>query len=242
MEAGPQIKDFFADGSPLLADESLTAERVAAEVDQIAELAGSVSGRVLDVGCRLGAHSLELASRFADVTGIDASADMVEAARARALDAGEVADFICVDTADFREIARYDLAISVGSDFGRQPNGRHNDEPHVAALDRVYKALRPGGVLVVEVADKQRFVPELVDAERHDLTKITRWFDKRESTIVERHRVASGDIYRHFYRVFDKTELADLLHDVGFEVVQVLDRGLHESSPHLMTFLAQRPT
>ena len=66
--------EFFSDGSPYLSHPLLTAERTAAEVDEIERLVGSVSGRVLDVGCGFGRHSIELASRNADVTGIDPSA------------------------------------------------------------------------------------------------------------------------------------------------------------------------
>ena len=55
------------------------------EAALILDLAGDVTGRrVLDVGCGDGALAFELATRGATVTGIDASAAMVEAAKARA--------------------------------------------------------------------------------------------------------------------------------------------------------------
>lgn len=51
----------------------------------ILELVGDVAGRqVLDVGCGDGAFAFELAKRGAIVTGIDASAAMIDAAKARA--------------------------------------------------------------------------------------------------------------------------------------------------------------
>jgi len=55
------------------------------ESQLILELIGDVSGcRVLDVGCGDGELALELARRGAIVTGIDASAAMIEAAKGRA--------------------------------------------------------------------------------------------------------------------------------------------------------------
>jgi ubiquinone biosynthesis O-methyltransferase len=55
------------------------------ETQLILELVGDVSGRrVLDVGCGDGAFALDLASRGAVVTGIDASAAMIDAAKDRA--------------------------------------------------------------------------------------------------------------------------------------------------------------
>lgn len=53
------------------------------------ELIGDVAGkRVLEVGCGDGALAVELAKRGAEVTGVDASERMIEAARERARDAG----------------------------------------------------------------------------------------------------------------------------------------------------------
>ena len=55
------------------------------ERELILELVGDVSGRsVLDVGCGDGEFALELQKRGATVVGIDASAEMIDAAKARA--------------------------------------------------------------------------------------------------------------------------------------------------------------
>jgi ubiquinone biosynthesis O-methyltransferase len=60
-----------------------TTERLEREL--IFELAGEVRDRrVLDVGCGDGEFAVELAARGAFVTGIDASAAMIEAAKSRA--------------------------------------------------------------------------------------------------------------------------------------------------------------
>ena len=60
-----------------------TTERLESQL--ILELVGNVSGRrVLDVGCGDGEFALELTRRGAVVTGIDASAAMIDAAKKRA--------------------------------------------------------------------------------------------------------------------------------------------------------------
>jgi len=156
--------------------------------------------------------------------------------------ANQFVDFICLPASDFREIARYDLAICLFTSLGQQKTSARNDTPHIELLERTAKALRPGGTFVVELFDKDRAIAGLVETEQLGPTKVTRSFDKRESTITERFRVQSGDIYRLIYRVFDKTELADMLYDAGFEVKQVLDRGLVEPPSTLMTFVAERRT
>jgi ubiquinone biosynthesis O-methyltransferase len=60
-----------------------TTERLEGRL--IRELVGEINGcRILDVGCGDGEFALELARRGATVTGIDASAAMIDAAKARA--------------------------------------------------------------------------------------------------------------------------------------------------------------
>ena len=60
----------------------------------ILSLLGDVSGHeILDVGCGDGDLAVELRRRGAIVTGIDASADMIEAAKAKARREGLNVDF-----------------------------------------------------------------------------------------------------------------------------------------------------
>jgi ubiquinone/menaquinone biosynthesis C-methylase UbiE len=66
----------------------------------ILTLLGDVRGRyVLDVGCGDGDLAVELWRRGATVTGIDASPEMVEAARARAKREGADISFMIGDAA-----------------------------------------------------------------------------------------------------------------------------------------------
>lgn len=241
MEAGHQIKNFFDDGSPYLGHPLLTPDRSRAEIDEIERLVGSVTGRILDIGCGFGRHSVELATRGADVTGIDPSRAMVEAARARASEAKQFADFICISAADFREVARYDLALCLFTTLGQLTQATTDDAPHIDLLRQAKQALRPGGKLVVEVPERARATEELVEQEQLGQTAVTRHFNTRTSIVTERFEVETGNVYVLRYRLFDKTELVDLLHDAGFEVQQVIDRGLVEPPMTLMTVVAERP-
>lgn len=236
---GQQPKSFFSEGSPYLSHPLLTSERSAAEIDRVVELVGSVSGRVLDIGCGFGRHSIEMASRHADVTGIDPSQTMIAAARANAAEANQFVDFICTSGQDFREVARYDLAVCLFTSFGQQRTSPRNDEPHHALLEQARRALKPGGKLVIELPDKDRAVPALVETEQLGATKVIRSFDKRESTITERFKPLGEDFFRLIYRVFDRTELVDMLHGAGFKVLQLDDHGLVEPPATLMTVVAE---
>lgn len=81
----------------------------------ILDLLGDVRGRcVLDLGCGDGELALELARRGADVTGIDTSYAMIEAARQRAAQEGVSATFL-VGSAEALPVppARFDMVAAV---------------------------------------------------------------------------------------------------------------------------------
>lgn len=234
---------FFSDGSPYLSHPLLTAERTAAEVDEIERLVGSVSGRVLDVGCGFGRHSIELASRHADVTGIDPSAAMIAAARTQAADTKQLVDFICIAAEDFREVARYDVALCLFTTLGQLGHVIDRDggeAGHLGLLRQVRQALRPGGHLVIELPDKDRAVDALVEREQLGPTLVTRTFDTRKSIMTERFGLETGAVYVLRYRLFEATELVDMVHDAGLEVRQMLDTGLVQPPMTMTTLVAQR--
>jgi len=108
---------------------------------ELLDLLAPASGeRVLDVGCGTGHLTRRLVDRGADAVGIDASGEMVAAARETYPDL----DVRQVDVRDFEPDRLFDAAVS-NAVFHWIPEG---DQPQVA--DRLAAALRPGGRLVVE--------------------------------------------------------------------------------------------
>lgn len=100
-------------------------------------LAPKPGERVLDLGCGDGALTERLAGAGATVVGIDASAEQVAAARARGLDA-RVGDGQALE---FHE--EFDAVLSNAAlHWMLRPE---------AAIDSVYRALRPGGRFVGEM-------------------------------------------------------------------------------------------
>lgn len=100
-------------------------------------------GRVLDIGCGTGATTLAIARRVSadgEVLGVDISAPMVAAARARAAQEGSSARFEVADVETHTLPAgNFDLAVSrFGVMFFPDP---------VAAFANIRSALRPGGGL-----------------------------------------------------------------------------------------------
>ncbi len=109
------------------------SELAAPLVDLLAPQPGE---RVLDLGCGDGALTAEIAARGAMVVGVDGSADMVAAARARGIDAR------LMDGQDLRFEAEFDAVFSNAA--------LHWMRKADAVLAGVRRALQPGGRLVAE--------------------------------------------------------------------------------------------
>ncbi len=105
--------------------------------DALASLAPLPGERILDLGCGDGALTARIAAAGATVLGVDASADMIAAARARGLDAR-----LCSGE-----------ALEVGQDFDAVFSNAalHWMTDPDAVLAGVARALRPGGRFVAEM-------------------------------------------------------------------------------------------
>jgi SAM-dependent methyltransferase len=112
----PWYTDFFTELANTFWRGAVPPEQTAAEIDFVLDATGTRPGaRVLDVPCGSGRHSIELARRGHDVTGLDISAEAIAHARAASTD---------VDwrLADITDLAAHglagDLAICLGNSFG----------------------------------------------------------------------------------------------------------------------------
>ena len=245
MDGSPPI-DFFGPGSPYLAHPLLTEERTAQELDEIEALVGPANGRdVLDVGCGFGRHSVEAARRGATVTAFDPSETMIDAALARAADAGVTIDaHVGSGPAIVNHgAATADIALCLFTTLGqRDPFTAPSDDQDRDLLQAIFQSLRPGAALVLELPDRARHVTALVEHEQLGPTTALRSFDATTSTVRERFDTADGTSFHLAYRVYARDDLRQLLQDSGFVVEAMLDRPLVSPPPTLMTIVARRPT
>ena len=107
--------------------------------------AGALRGRVLDVCCGTGEHSLLAAARGFESTGLDASAAAIEQAQAKARQRGLAADFLVADALalEAAEIGMFDTVIDTGLFHVFDDESR---ERYVRSLEGV---TRVGGTLLL---------------------------------------------------------------------------------------------
>lgn len=98
--------------------------------------------RILDVGCGTGHLSAEIAARGAEVVGIDASPQMVEAARS----AHSGVEFLQADACGFVSEAPFDGVFSNAA--------LHWIKPPLQAAQMMAKSLKSGGRLVLEMGGR----------------------------------------------------------------------------------------
>jgi len=103
-------------------------------------------GRILDVPCGYGRHSVECARRGFTVTGVDAAQTQLVRAREQARAAGVEVEFHLHDARALDFEAEFDAALNLFLSFGYFDT----DDEHVAMLAGIARALRPGGRFLME--------------------------------------------------------------------------------------------
>jgi SAM-dependent methyltransferase len=103
---------------------------------------------ILDIGCGTGGHALRLAKQGFDVTGVDASASMLEEAKLKSasLKSGKAPNWLLGDARDFRADGAFDLAIMMFAVFSYMQS---NDD-QMAVLANIRKHLKPGGMFLCD--------------------------------------------------------------------------------------------
>ena len=177
-------------------EDTLAAEDTEGQCDALVDAMAMLPGmRVLDLGCGHGRHAIALARRGFDVTGVDLVPAMVDRARREAARAGVSVELRVGDMRAIDDDARYDRAVMLFDAFGFMPDG-----DSVEILRRVARALRPGGMLCVDVRNRDwiaRALPPTTVLQRGDAYMIDRHhFDSATGRVVDHRVVVRGGAHQ----------------------------------------------
>jgi SAM-dependent methyltransferase len=138
-----ELYDLFHAAKPYRAEARFIRDAVRAELP-----GNRGTLRLLDLACGTGSHAIEFSRMQFDVTGIDSSPEMLTHARRKARRAKRKVRFECQDltTLALGE-EQWDVATCLFDSIGYL----HTDRRITGALRRIGKALRPEGLLVLEV-------------------------------------------------------------------------------------------
>jgi len=208
--------------------EKITDEQIAREVAFIEDSLGvERGGAVLDLGCGTGRHAVELARRGYEVVGCDLSLSMLARAGDEAQEREAKLNFV---QGDMREMAfdeQFDGVYSWNTSFGY-----FEEEKNAQVVDRVHRALKAGGLFLLDVVNRDFLVrqsPSLawfegdgcVCMDEMTVDFITSRMRVKRTMMLDDGR--SREI-EYSMRVYSLHELGKILHEHGFKVCEVTGR------------------
>jgi len=207
---------------------------------------------LLDLGCGTGGHAVLLVQRGYKVTAVERSADMLQAARSKADQAGVIVDFHQGDITRLEWRETFDAAFAMFAVAGYLAEDREMED----FLAGAWRSLRPGGILVFDGWHgpgvlHERPVPRLLEIPLGNDEVLLRLANPRLDTLrqtVEVHyrlwhrrgaTIIAESEESHLMRFFFTRELHCLLRQAGFTSVSIhpfreIDQPLQEHHWHFM--------
>lgn len=216
--------EFWEWAEPVMFDEQRWAA-TPTEIDQVLDLL-KVRPRaaILDLGCGVGRHSLELARRGFRVTGVDRTATYLEKARKQAKAENLIIDFVEEDIRSFCRPHAFDGAISMFTTFGYFKDPAED----VQVLVNIVRSLKKGGTLVLETRGKEEFARVFREKgwyERDGIIILEERKIKRNwSWLESRWIIIKGKNKKEFivsHRLYSASELLAALERSGFGTVRI---------------------
>lgn len=124
--------------------------------------------KVLDIACGAGRHSLELAKRGYNVTGIDLSKFLIAEARKACKKAEEKplnVHFLIKDMRHFNFKGKFDLAVNLFTSFGYF----EDDKENFSVIGNASSSIKKGGWFVLDYINRDYLIDNIVPYSRNKI-------------------------------------------------------------------------
>ena len=203
---------------------------------------GVDGGTVVDLGCGGGQWLEWLAARGYQVWGIDVSASMIEAAKERVSPSHLIHG--CFSKV---ELPSCDAVTSLGEPI----NYLGQKQAIKRTFNKVYRALRPGGIFVFDAREpaKKPVLPRTVSRVGDSWACICEIIEKPEINSLIRHITTFrqvGKLFRrsqetHNLKVYSRAETLTWLRKIGFRVRHYRGYDTYRFPPGQSVYLARKP-
>jgi SAM-dependent methyltransferase len=242
--------ELFFDDDYLRTVRQPTAQQIARQCEFIVSRLGLKPGAtVLDVGCGLGLQVAELAARGYGSVGLDLSLAMLSRASEEAQARGLRINFLHADMRELTFDGNFDAVTCLGTTLGY-----FDDETNRRVIERLLKALKPGGALLLDVVNRDHVIrsqPNLiwfegegcVCMEESEFNYFTSRLHVKRTVILENGRQVE---HEYALRLYSLHELGQLMNASGFRVTEVSGREalpgvfFGQESPNLMIVAVRR--
>jgi len=207
-----------------------TSEQLRTEVDFIeSTLSVPAGGRILDLGCGYGRHTVPLARRGYEMVGLDASLELLQKALRRAQAKQASIKFVHGDLRDLEFDGVFDGALCFNTTFGY-----FTEAQNLMVLRGMHRALKPGARFLIDVANRDKAIQSI---------PVRNWwegdgcliqedvdFDHLTSRLMIKRFLVYADGTQREYditlRLYSAHELLAMLRLAGFRYVE-LSGSLH---------------
>jgi SAM-dependent methyltransferase len=180
------------------------------------------NGRILDLCCGPGRHSLALARRGYRVTGVDRTREYLDRAEKSAAKEHLNVEFVHNDMREFCRENTYDAALNVFTSFGYFED--QNDDLKV--LKNLAVSLKPGGRLIMDMIGKEVLARMFRPRDWYTIDSVTyleeRKLERHWSWIQNKWIRCDGATRQEFilsHRLYSAAELSSLLEQAGFQEI-----------------------
>lgn len=233
-------ESFWAQYAPVLFDAQRWAEAPAVAEGVLRIIGAShkteqnQGPHILDAGCGPGRIAIELATRGAQVTGVDLIRPFLNAALESAQDEGVDLELVQADLRNFVRPDTFDAVVSLYTSFGYCDT----IEEDMLILKNIANSLKLGGWFILEMTGREIAVRDFTEGE---------WFERGGFTVLTQFEVVgaweglrsrwllideAGHKIDHVYvqRLYSAIELKRLMLATGFSSVEIY--GDFDFSPY----------
>lgn len=156
--------------------------------------------KVLDLGCGPGLYAEKFASRGCKVTGIDYSRRSVSYAREQSLKRGLNIEYIYQNYLEIDYESSYDLALIIYCDMGV-----FSDAERDIFMNKVYKALKPGGLFIFDIFTPMRYKEVAKESHEWEVEEAGFWRPDKHICLSSHFIYPEHNTHMNQVIVIDKT-------------------------------------
>ena len=201
----------------------------------------------LDIGCGGGWFTRAFFKAGYRMTGLDASAEMLDFAQETAVKEGVRGEYLLGDVSKMKLPKRFDFATAINDCINYIPKNKLN-----AAFKNVAGALKKGGIFLFDISSERKFSEKIANTvcadDREEITYLS--FNKTENdcvamdvTLFVKRKDGAFDRLdeTHTQYIYREEEIIQALENNGFSVLEIEGHlGTDKTQSDRICFLAQR--